>query len=339
MKHLTICSVILLAACSNSSAQQPSSEAARVGDRVITVQQVDDAWRAADAAKFAEARQTLYDGRKATIDRLVAGVLLEQAAAAKQTTVEKLLAEEVTKRRTPVTPAEVETFFRQNQSQMQGQPLDRMRDVITRFLEDRREDEARDAYVAELKKAGPAVRVSLDPPRMSVNVAANDPVRGAKAATVTLVEFSDYECPYCARVTPTLKRLRDTYGDRIRIVWKDFPLTNIHPQAAKAGEAAHCAAEQGKYWEFHDRLFENQSALQPDALKKHAAALGLDEKVFVACLDSSRHAARIQQGIKEGQALGVSSTPTIFVNGRMVTGAHPYETFAAVIDDELARQK
>jgi protein-disulfide isomerase len=339
MKHITVCAALLLATSMSTSAQSPSSEAARVGDRVITLQEVDEAWKAADAAKFAEAIQALYDGRRETVDRMVAGLLIEKAAAAKKITVEKLLAEEIAKRRKPVAPSDIEAFYAKNQAQMQGEPLDKMRDPIAQFLEGQRETEARNAYVAELKKAGPTVRVSLDPPRMAVSVATNDPVRGAMNAAVTIIEFSDFQCPFCARVTPTIAKLRETYGNSIRIVWKDFPLENIHPQAAKAAEAGHCAADQGKYWEFHDRLFANQSRLQPEALKEHAAAVGLDAKAFAACLDSGRYAARVQQGVKEGQALGVSSTPTFFINGRMVTGAHPYETFAAVIDDELARGK
>ena len=337
--RIGVCAVMLLAACARSAAQQPSSEAARIGDKVITLQEVDEAWRSADAGKFAEATQALYDGRKETIDRIISGILIEQAAAAKKVTVDKLLSEEIAKRRKPVTPGDVETFYTQNKSQMQGQPLEKVSALITQFLEDQQETTARNAYVAELKKAGPAIRVALDPPRTSVDIAASDPVRGATAAPVTLVEFSDFQCPFCARVTPTLAKLREAYGDRIRIVWKDFPLEDIHPQAAKASEAAHCAADQGKYWELHDRLFANQAALQPDALKQHATAVGIEPKAFNTCLDTGRYAERVQQGIKEGRARGVNSTPTIFINGRMLTGAQPYEVFAAVIDDELARSK
>lgn len=339
MKQIAVCAVLLLAACTRSAAQQPASEAARIGDRVISVQQVDDAWRTADAGKFAEATQALYDGRKETIDRMVAGALIEQAAAAKKTTVEKLLAEEVAKRRQPVTRAAVEAFYNQSKSQMQGQPLEKMEDLIKQFLEDQAATQARAAFVEELKKAGPAIRVSLDPPRLPVAIASTDPVRGAGAAPVTIIEFSDFQCPFCARVTPTLAKLRQTYGDKIRIVWKDFPLADIHAQATKAAEAARCAADQNKYWEFHDRLFSNQSTLQADALKQHAVAVGIEPVAFSACLDSGKYAARVQQGVQEGKALGVNSTPTLFVNGRLVNGAQPYEVFTGIIDDELARTK
>jgi protein-disulfide isomerase len=123
----------------------------------------------------------------------------------------------------------------------------------------------------------------------------------------------------------------------VKFVWKDFPLSSIHPEAVKASEAAHCAGDQGKYWEYHDVLFGNQRALQVVQLKKYAADLRLDAASFDRCLDSGTHAARVQAGLKEATQLGLSSTPSIFINGRLVMGAQPFEAFQSVIDDELAR--
>jgi protein-disulfide isomerase len=128
-----------------------------------------------------------------------------------------------------------------------------------------------------------------------------------------------------------------TYGDKVKLVWKDFPLTSIHPEAFKASEAAHCAGDQGKYWDYHDRLFQNQRALQVDALKKHAADLGLDTGAFNACVDSGKYTDRVRKGLEEGTALGVGSTPSVFINGRLLMGAQPFEAFQAIIDDELQR--
>jgi protein-disulfide isomerase len=123
----------------------------------------------------------------------------------------------------------------------------------------------------------------------------------------------------------------------VKWVWKDFPLTSIHPQAFKASEAAHCAQDQGKYWEYHDKLFANQRALQVDALKKHAADLGLQSAAFDTCLDSGKYADRVRAGVQMGTQLGVESTPTVFINGRVITGAQPLEAFKAIIDEELQR--
>jgi protein-disulfide isomerase len=138
---------------------------------------------------------------------------------------------------------------------------------------------------------------------------------------------------------PTLKRVSEAYGDRVRIVWKDFPLTSIHPQAFKAAEAGQCAREQGKFWELHDRLFPNQQALQPEFLKKYAAELGLDAEKFNACLDTAKYGDRVQEQMGIGTRLGVASTPTVFINGRLVSGAQPYDVFTRIVDEELERAR
>ncbi|MEQ1898158.1 MAG: DsbA family protein [Vicinamibacterales bacterium] len=320
-----------------ASAQPGDSAAARTGDRTFTVKELDDEWKAFDSKSKAEAEQSFYDGRKAALDRLVARMLVEKAAAARAVDADRFVKDEIAKRRKPVTDADVSGFFKANQPQMRGRPLEEMAPSIKAFLDEQQEDAARDALIAELRKAGAPVRMQLEPPRVQVAVAGHDPSRGPATAPITLVEFSDYQCPFCGRVTPTLKRLRDTYGERIRIVWKDFPLYDIHPQAQKAAEAAWCAGEQGKYWEFHDRLFANQSTLGTEGLKQHATAVGLEPVGFNACLESGRHATRVQDGAQLGRDLGVDSTPTAFINGRRVTGAQGYDAFAEIVDDELAR--
>jgi protein-disulfide isomerase len=319
---------VLLLACSNTPAQQsaaiagPGEVAAQVGDRTISVRELDEKWKATNATEQAEAVQALYDGRRAALEAIIADMLVGAEAKKKGLSPDAYVESEVGKRVKPVGESEVVTFYQSN---------------INRFLTEQRQDAARNELVAELKKAGPPIKMSLDVPRMTVPVAASDPTLGPAAAPVTLVEFSDFQCPFCQRVEPTLKRLRETYGDKLRIVWKDFPLTQIHPQAFKAGEAGHCAGEQGKYWEYHDRLFENQQSLQPADLKKHAADQGLDAAKFAACLDSSKYGERVRDGVSAGTLLGVNSTPTIFVNGRRLSGAQPYDVFVAVIDEELAR--
>jgi len=237
-----------------------------------------------------------------------------------------------------VAPAEIEAFYTQYQAQMQGNSLDTMRETIRGFLEQEREAAARDAVVAALKEDGPRLAFALEPPRLAVAITAHDPVRGPAEAPVTLVEFSDYQCPFCGRVTPTLRRLRETYGERLRIVWKDFPLDN-HPNAQKAAQAAWCAGEQGRYWEYHDQLFANQPSLGDEALKGYAEKVGLDPAAFRECFESGRYEDRVKQGMADGVALGVDSTPTVFINGRRVTGAQPYEAFAKVVEDELDRAK
>jgi protein-disulfide isomerase len=345
MRHVGITAALLLGlACSAPAQQQaPAAQpsggdaAARIGNRTVTMKEIEDRWRANNPMEHAQAIQTLYDGRRAALDALVAEVLIEEAAKAQGVTREQYTDAEVTKRLKPVTEADVVGFFQQNQSQMQGRGLQAMAPAIRRFLEDQQRASARQTLVADLRKKGPAISVLFEPPRSEVAVAADDAAQGSATAPVTVVEFSDFQCPFCQRVSPTLKRLKETYGDKIRIVWKDFPLTAIHPEAFKAAEAGNCAREQGKFWEYHDRLFANQQALLPEALKTHAAAAGLDAAKFNACLDSSKYSARVQEHVGVGAKLGINSTPAVFINGRQVTGAQPYEVFAGIIDEELER--
>lgn len=326
-----------LLACSPAPAQQGAEVAAQVGDRTITIRELDERWQAASPGQFAEAAQALYEGRRGALDNLIAEMLLTEAARTSGLSPEAYAEAEIERRARPVTDADVVAFYQANISQMQGRPLDAMAPAITRYLEEQERARAREALLAELRKSGPAVRVLIDAPRREVEISDTDPALGAASAPVTIVEFSDFECPFCQRVAPTLKRVRETYGDRVRIVWKDFPLTQIHPNAFKAGEAAHCAGEQGKYWEYHDRLFANQQAMRLEDLKQHAAVLGLDTARFNECVDSSKYGERVRDGVAQGSRLGVNSTPTIYINGRLVAGAQPYETFAAIIDEELSR--
>jgi protein-disulfide isomerase len=281
----------------------------------------------------------IYEGRRLALEAMIADSLVAEAAKKSGMSTDGYLEAETAKRVMPVTDAEVAAFYKENINQMQGRSLEAIAPTITRYLTDQRRAQARDAVIEELRTKGPAIRVSLEAPRSNVTVAASNPSVGSASAPITLVEFSDYQCPYCGRVEPTLKRLRAAYGDKIRFVWKDFPLTQIHPQAFKASEAAHCAGDQGKYWDLHDVLFSKQSELQLDDLKRHALTLGLKTDDFNQCLDSGKYAERVRDGVAEGGQLGVNSTPTVFINGRRFSGAQPYEVFAKAIDEELAAKK
>ncbi len=343
MRNVLIAAALTVALGCSTGAQQPAAvpgaaePAARIGDRTITVAELDAAWLKADPAQHAQATQALYDGRRAALDAFVADMLIEQAAKAKGVTPQKYTEDELARRAKLPTEAEIANFFIENRPQMQGRALEEMAPLIRNFLTNQRVGEARAALVADLRKAGPAVRVLFDAPRQQVAISADDPAQGPASAPVTLIEYSDFQCPFCQRVVPTLKQVRETYGDKVRIVWKDFPLTQIHPEAFAAAVAGNCAREQGKFWELHDRLFPNQQALQSTLLSRYATEAGLDAMKFDACLASSKYQQRVQESIDSGTRLGVSSTPTVFINGRVVSGAQPFEVFAAIIDEELAR--
>ena len=342
MRHLSITAALLLALACSAPAQQTSGgtdAAARFGDRTITVKELDEHWQKSAPGPHAQALQAMYDGRKDALDEIIADTLIQQAAKAKGVTSEQFMQAEVGKRLKPVTDADIVTFFEQNQGQMQGRPLADVGPAIRKYLDDQQRSSAQQAIIADLRKAGPPIRLLLDAPRTEVKIGADDASEGPANAPVTIIEFSDFQCPFCQRVMPTLKQVRQKYGDKVRIVWKDFPLTSIHPQAFKAAEAGNCAREQGKFWEYHDRLFTNQQALQPEFLKKYAADAGLDAAKFNACLDTAKYSDRVQEQMGIGTGLGVASTPALFINGRLIAGAQPYETFVSIIDEELERAK
>jgi len=338
-RALFLAAILSLFACSSAPAQSGSEVAAKVGSRSITTKELDDRWGKDDPVNQTETTQKLYDGRRAALEAIIADTVIADAAKAKNMAPDAFETAEVGKRIKPVTDADVGAFYQQNVNQMQGRSLEVMSPAINRFLTEQRREEARQALITELRKTGPTVAMMFDAPRRTVEVEATDPTTGDKSAPITLVEFADFQCPYCGRVAPTIKKVQEKYGDKVRLVWKDFPLTQIHPQAFKAGEAAHCAGDQGKYWEYHDRLFANQQSLMPDDLKKHAEAIGLDAGKFASCLDMSKYGERVRDGVAQGTRLGVNSTPMFYVNGRILSGAQPYEAFAAVIDEELAKAK
>ena len=326
------------AAQSPPVAANPDQVVAEVAGQPITLKDVDAKWEAFDAAERARVIQAMYQNRRNMLDQIVGDRLIEHAAKAAGQAPEAFVAADTAKRLPAISDADVAQFYEQNKDRAQGRTLDQLRGEIKPFLEARREQQARAMLVDELKaKNSGVVKVMLEAPRYTVATSPSDPVRGNAAAPITIVEFSDYQCPFCARVNPTLAKVLETYGDRVKIVFKDFPLPN-HPEAPKAGEAAHCAAEQQKYWEMHDAMFTNQRALQVPALKQAARAIGLDGAKFDQCLDSGKHAATVRAGAELGERMGVNSTPTLYINGRPLIGAMPFENFKAIIDEELARK-
>lgn len=333
---LAACTSAQTAPAEQAAAEKPDAVVAEIGGRQITMKEVDERWQALDPAERARVTQLMYQHRRNVLDQIVGDLLIEEAAKAASLTVPQYLEQESVKRIQPVTEAEVQQFFEANKERAGGRTIEQLRQPIQEFLAGQKKQQARAQLVDDLKTKGGAVKVLLDPPRTSVEVAATDPVKGPASAPITIVEYSDFQCPFCARVNPALDQVRKVYGDKVRIVFKDFPLPN-HPEAPKAAEAAHCAGEQGKYWELHDRMFANQQALQVPALKQHATALGLDMNAFNQCLDSGKHAGRVAENLKSGEAIGVGSTPTLYVNGRPVIGAQSFDYFKAVIDEELAR--
>jgi protein-disulfide isomerase len=292
-----------------------------------------DALDAMIQGQLMELRQREDQLRRQALDHLVSQLLIQREAEARGVSVDELIETEVTSK-AEVTPEEAKAFYEANKARFGSATEDKAIQQIAEGLGRQRQRERRAAFAKELEKKYP-VKVLLEPFRVQVDTD-GAPSRGNPEAPVTVVEFSDFQCPFCVRARPTVNRVRATYGDDVRWVFRHFPLS-IHEQAPKAAEAAVCAGDQDRFWEMHDQLWENRGQLQIADLKDDAATLKLNTEAFGECLDSGRNAALVEKDTEEGVQLGVSGTPAFFINGRPLIGAQPFEAFASVIDDELAR--
>jgi protein-disulfide isomerase len=276
-----------------------------------------------------EYQQNLHQLIENSLDQAVQDRMLDAEAAARKVSKDQLLAEI---KPAAVTDADVDAFYEQNKAQI-PRPKEQVAGQIKTYLEQQGQQKARTEYFKTLK-AKYKVDMKLEPVR--VEVAATGPAHGPASAPVTIVEFSDFQCPYCSRLTPTIKQVEQKYGDKVRVVFRQYPLP-MHPNAQKAAEASLCALDQGKFWEMHDAMFGDQNSLGVDQLKATAAKLGLNADKFNKCLDSGEKAASIQADQKAGSEAGVSGTPAMFVNGRFINGAVPIDQITNVVDDELRR--
>jgi protein-disulfide isomerase len=308
---------------------------ATIGDQRITM--ADVRTRVGDEldqneTKFRVTQHKLVEN---TVRDIVSERMLAAEAKKQGKTVDQLLAAEVGG---SLEPGEVEiaTWYNENQARGGGRALDVISPEIGNYLRKTRRVDAIEKREIRLT-AAQKVDVKLQPFRLAFDNSAAA-ARGPESSPVTLVEFSDFECPFCGRFFPTLKRIEEQYGDRIRIVYRQYPLTSIHQNAFKAAEASLCAKDQGKFWEMHDMLFTEQTQLSVRDLKVKANRLGLDQKKFDDCLDTGRFAAQVQADVHEGDRVGVNGTPALFVNGISIDGgAVPFETVQKAIDKELKR--
>jgi protein-disulfide isomerase len=334
---------VVLTACSAPSAQQakalaPSDVVATVGSSSITAAQVDEKALQQPTSSFGSMKlsQALYEARRIALEELVATTLIDREAKLRGVDRAALIEQEITAKISSVTDAEIQQWYDANRSRVQGAALEQVRQPIRQYLTQERMELARQQYLSALKAKTP-VRVMLEPPRQAV-AAANGPSKGPASAPIEIIEFSDFQCPFCQRANPTVTQVLQTYGDRIHFVYRHFPLSN-HPNAKPAAEASQCAAEQGKFWPYHDKLFANPSKLSDADLKTHAAEIGADTAKFNACVDSHKYRAQVDADARAGEEAGVNGTPAFFINGRMISGAQPFSEFKRIIDEELELKK
>ena len=286
------------------------------------------------AGRLVRVRQEEYELRRQALDELIAERLVAAEAAKRKVSVDDLVRREVDEKAAVLPAADVETIYEQNKVRFAGQPradaLGRIREVLGQ----RAKAERRAAWEKELRDAA-RVSVRLEAPRATVAIPAGAPSTGAANAPVTIVEFTDYQCPYCHRAQGVIDELLARYPNQVRFVHLDFPLDG-HPGAVPAARAARCAGEQGRFWQYHRGLMTAPGTLDEADLKGRASALHLSASAFGTCLSSGRHDDAIQASLRQGAELGVTGTPAYFVNGRMLSGARPIESFTELVDAELA---
>jgi protein-disulfide isomerase len=278
-----------------------------------------------------------YETQAQALEVLVMERLLEaEAKRLGLSDVNALLVEEIEKKVSEPTPQEVEAFYPVAKRQLRGATLDEARPFLEQELLRRAQADRYNDYVTQLRTTS-GVNVNFpypELPRVEIPIAEHDPIRGSVNAPVTIVQFAEYQCYYCNRVSPTLDQLLETYEGKVRVVFKDFPLSN-HGRAVPAAVAAHCSGEQDKYWEMNRVMLGNQQALADADLSRYARDLDLDIDRFQDCLASGRYESTIEADMEIGQEIGVEATPTFFVNGILVAGAQPYERFASLVEREL----
>ena len=311
--------------------EAPKNPLALVNDEPISSDEVEKPL----GAQISKLEEQIYALKRQRLEGLIQMRLLAKEASKRGLSVPALLEAEVSAKISPVTDQEIETYYQANKTRYPG---DNYRQTIQSQLENQRRGARQQAFIQALRAQANIVINLKPPPIYRADVSAGGaPIRGSANAPVTIIEFSDFHCPYCKKVQPTLSRILSEYGDRVRLAYRDFPLDQLHPSARKAAEAARCANDQGKFWEFHDKLYGGGTDASPETLTRLGREIDMDVVAFQQCLSAGKHRSEIDRDIQEATNFGVTGTPGFFINGRLVSGAQAYESFAQIINEELGR--
>jgi protein-disulfide isomerase len=301
---------------------------ARIGDQVV----YEEDLLPSIGGQLFQLKNQEYELKSKELESMVNQKLLESAAKSKGLSVDAFLVQTVYRNLAPPTSSEVEAFYLAQKDQIK-RPFSDVRSQMEQALKAARQQQARQEYVDSLQKKS-SIAILLPRPKMDVAV---DParLRGNPNAPVTIVEFSDFQCPFCRTAEPAIKEVLERYKDKVRFSYRDFPIERIHPMAKQAAEASRCAGEQGKFWEYHDLLYANQANLDQAGLIGHARTVGLDMDRFSTCLMTGKFEAPVNSDLQLGIKAGVSGTPAFYINGVYLSGAQPVSAFEKVIQEEL----
>jgi protein-disulfide isomerase len=326
-----ICAAVLFSTQHPVVAQRPERSdepVAIVRGTRVTLAELD----AALGNRLLENYSQIYILKREALDQLIENLVLRQEADSRHVSVEALLDTEVAAKVKPVSDEEVRAVFDSAADRFAGRSQEEALIQIGNAMSQQRVRQRRVEFVKDLKSHA-GVEILMPAPRIEVHALAG-PSWGPADAPVTIIEFSDFQCPFCSRTVGTIRQIRAKYKDKVRFEFRDFPLP-IHPDAPKAAEAARCGAEQEKFWEMHDKLFVNQQRLRPADLSRYAQELRLDIGAFTECLESGKYKAVVQRDKAEGERVGVTGTPTFFINGRFLVGNVPFDVFSDIIEEEL----
>jgi len=335
----------IIAACTNHDAKaRPNfvykdapkpGVVAKIGDEEIT----EEALIGDDKLDFFDIKKHEYELKMERLNKLLIDKLIGAEAKKANMSTDDYIAKNVTKGELKISDKDYNKFVAEKHIP-ESQITPQIKERINAYLQNQKKQDLVQDYIAKLTKAHP-VEVYFTKPKMMVNVEVGDaPIWGKKDASVTIVEFSDFQCPFCSRAAETVNELKKKYNGKIKIAFKTFPLP-MHHDAMPAAEAALCINEQGedKFWKYHDELFKNQEKLDAANLAKYAKDVGADTKKFDDCVKANKYKDAVQKNTSYGETIGVKSTPTFFINGQLVSGAVPIEQFSEIIDDELVAKK
>jgi protein-disulfide isomerase len=330
--HLALCAFFLFPMLCLGQSPAPAKGApplATVDGQAIT----EDELAPLVQGQLRPLRDQEYQIKKKALDNLISQKVLEAEAKKRGLTADKLLEQEVDSKIPEPTDAEINAVYAVQKDQI-NRPLEEVKSQLQQNLKRAKIQIARQEYSARLREQA-KIAVLLGPPKVQVTF---DPkrVKGNPKARVMIVEFSDFQCPYCGQVEATLKNVLAKHEGTVALAFRDMPISQIHPFAEGAAGAARCAEEQGKFWEYHDLLFADQGALDRSGLIAKAAKLQLDSKQFETCVSSEKYKSQVQQDNQEGLRSGVSGTPGFFINGVFISGAQPEAAFEKIIAEQLA---
>ena len=318
-----------------------SEPAAKVGDRVMTIAEVDREWRRSNPAEYLALARELYERRRRAADHMVADELIAREAASRGLTSEALLEQEIPKRSVTTPDSAVLALYQTLGDRTRGASLDQLRPALRAWLTRVTEPElAKMTYIEELMKVSTRADVFLEAPRVKVERADQDVVLGPPAATVEIVAFGDFESLAYATLAQAFGWVRETFGDRVRFVFKNLPVTA--PSSVTIAEAAACANAQGKFWPYHDAVIARTGPLDTARLKAIASDVGLNRGAFDSCFDRDEFLSAVRQGVEEAERYAITVSPSFLVNGRLApmppSFLPPREFFARIIEEELLHQ-